>query len=174
MTGQEHRHVPPERSSSAEEALWRRQDLLSDLRDWIEAQPGITASGYVTSINDPQAGSTILVWHGPPDRMQHQVLDEARRRHIPVSVQQRNHGMDDLERAATQLITIDPGTGVFHNFKVSTVAAFDIDFDGVTVQGDYIHPPAEGIPAADTALAQALTAITGVAVTIEHGQFDLL
>jgi hypothetical protein len=34
----------------------------------------------------------------------------------------------------------------------------------VTVQGDYIHPPAEGIPAADTALAQAPAAKTGVAL----------
>jgi hypothetical protein len=174
MTGQERRRVPPERLSSPEEALWRRQDLLSDLGNWIEAQPGIKASGYVTSINDPEAGSTILVWHGPPDRMQHQIMDEARRRHIPISVQQRKHGMDDLERAVMQLITIDSGTDVFQNFKVNSVAAFDIDFDGVTVQGDYIHPPAEGIPAADTALAQALTARTGVAVTIEHGAVELL
>ncbi|MEU8820458.1 hypothetical protein [Actinoplanes sp. NPDC048796] len=164
----------PEAWSSDEEALWRRQDRLSDLRVWIKAQPGIEASGYVTSINDPDAGSTILVWHGPADRMQQRIMDEARRRDIPVSVQHRAHSMGELERAVDQLIAIGSGTGVFRNFAVSSVAAFDIDFDGVTVQGDYIHAPAEGVPDADAALARALTAETGVAVAIEHGRFELL
>jgi hypothetical protein len=148
--------------------------MLGDLRDWIAARPGIAASGYVTSINDPEAGSTVLVWHGPPDRMQQQILDEARRRRIPISVQQRGHSMEQLERAVAQLIAVGSGTGVFGNFEVSSVAAFDIDFDGVIVQGEYIRPPAEGISEADAALARALKAETGVAVTIEHGRFELL
>jgi len=153
-----------------EKALWHRQELLSDLNYWIGALPGIKSSGYVTSIDDPEAGSTILVWHGPPDQIQRKIIDEARRRHIPISIQQRKYSMDDLERAANQLAAVDSGTGEFQNFKVSGVGSFSIDFDGVTVIGEYIHPPAEGIPAADTALTQALTAITGVAVTIEHGE----
>jgi hypothetical protein len=153
-----------------EAALWHRQDLLSDLRCWIENLPGIKTSGYVTNINDPAAGSTILVWHGPSDRIQRQIMDGARRRHIPISIQQRKYSTDDLERAVNQLIAIDSGTGEFQNFKVSGVGSFSIDFDGVTVIGEYIHPPAEGITAADAALTQALTAKTGVAVTIEHGE----
>jgi hypothetical protein len=160
--------IPQPTASASEEALWRRQELLSDLRTWIEEQPGIKTSGYVTSINDPDAGSTILVWHGPPDPMQQQILDEARRRNIPASVQQRKHSMNDLERASRQLMAIESGTGVLENFTINSAGIFDIDFDGVIVSGDYIQPPAEGIAAADTALAQALTAKTGVAVTIEH------
>jgi hypothetical protein len=162
----------PSFDPATEEALWRRQELLSGLGAWIDAQPGITTSGYVTSIDDPDAGSTILVWHGPPDDMQRQIVDEARRRHIPVSIQQRKYSMDDLERAVTQLNAIDSGTGVFQNFTVSAVGSLAIDFDGVTVLGDYIHPPVEGISAADTALAQALAARTGVAVRIEHGRLE--
>jgi hypothetical protein len=161
---------PQPAASGSEEDLWRRQEMLSDLNYWIDAQPGLKASGYVTSINDPEAGSITLVWHGPPDRMQRQIMDEARRRHIPVSIQQRKHSMNDLKQAAQQLAAIDSGTGVFQNFTVSSVGTFDIYFDGVTVLGDFIHPPAEGIDAADTALAQALAAITGVAVRIEHGE----
>ncbi len=161
---------PQPTATTFDAALWHRQELLSDLSYWIEAQPGLKASGYVTNINDPDAGSTTLVWHGPPDRMQQQIMDEARRRHIPTSIQQRNHSMNDLQQAAQQLTAIDSGTGVFQNFTVSLVGTFDIHFDGVTVLGDYIHPPAEGTAAADTALAQALTAKTGVAVRIEHGQ----
>ncbi|RSM67448.1 hypothetical protein DMB66_15965 [Actinoplanes sp. ATCC 53533] len=168
------RKKPQPAASGSEEDLWRRQDQLSALCDWIDAQPGIKTSGYVTSINDPEVGSTVLVWHGPPDRMQQQIMDEARRRNIPISIQQRNHSMNDLERAVDQLIAIKSGTGEFQNFKVSTVATFDINFDGVTVQGDYIHPPAEGVQVADTALAQTLAAKTGVAVAIEHGQIQLL
>ncbi|GAA0455077.1 hypothetical protein Ade02nite_03660 [Paractinoplanes deccanensis] len=115
-----------------------------------------------------------MVWHGPPDSIQRHILDEARRRHIPASIQQRKHSKADLHRAVEQLGAIDSGTGVFHNFEVSALAAFDIDFDGVTVIGDYTQPPAEGVPAADAALAQALTTETGVAVAIEHGKFELL
>ena len=158
---------PQPTASSFDAALWHRQDLLSDLSKWIDAQPGIKTSGYVTNINDPDAGSMILVWHGPPDRMQRQIMDEARRRHIPISVRQSKYSTEDLERAVKQLLAIDSGTGVFHNFNVSGVGG---SIDVVTVLGEYIHPPAEGIPAADTALTQALTAKTGVAVKIEHGE----
>lgn len=161
---------PQPTSTTFDQALWDRQGRLSDLSHWIDAQPGIKTSGYVTSINDPDAGSTILVWHGPSDSMQRQIMDECRRRNIPVSIQQRKHSMNDLEQAASQLAAIDPGTGAFQNFTVSTIGTIDIDFDGVTVSGDYIRPPAEGIAAADTALAQALTAKTGVVVRIEHGK----
>jgi hypothetical protein len=162
---------PEPTATSFDAAFWHRQDLLIDLRGWIESLPGIKTSGYVTNINnEPVDGSTILVWHGPPDRVQRQIMNEARRRHIPISIQQRRHTMNDLEQAANQLSDIDSGTGVFQNFKVSAVGSFDIDFDGVTVLGDYIHPPAEGVAAADTALVQALAAKTGVIVRIEHGQ----
>lgn len=157
-------------ASSFDAGLWHRQELLSDLNYWIDARPGIRTSGYVTSIDNPEAGSIILVWYGPPDRVQRQIMDEARRRNIPISIQQRNHSMNDLEQAAQQLTAIDSGTGVFQNFTVNSIGTLDMDFDGVTVGGDYIRPPAEGIPAADTALAQALTAKTGVAVRIERGQ----
>ncbi len=162
--------TPQPTASGSEEALWRRQELLSDFRYWTETRPGLKTTGYITNINDPDAGSTIVVWHGPPDSMQRQILDEARRRNIPASVQQRNHSLSDLERAANQLMAIKSGTGVFQNFTVSSVGTIDIDFDGVTVLGEYIHPPAEGIPAADAALAQALSARTGVAVKIEQGR----
>ncbi len=162
--------TPQPTASGSEEALWRRQETLSDLRHWIETRPGLKSSGYITNINDPDAGSTIVVWHGPPDRLQRQIMDEARRRNIPASVQQRDHSLTDLERAADQLMAIESGTGVFRNFRVSSVGTLDMYFDGVTVLGEYINPPAEGIPAADAALAQALAARTGVAVRIEQGR----
>jgi hypothetical protein len=76
--------------------------------------------------------------------------------------------MADLERAQKQLVAINSGTGVFGNFTVNGVSTFTIDFDGITVDGDYIQAPAEGTAAADTALAQTLTATTGVAVKIGH------
>lgn len=167
---------PQPAAPGSEEALWYRQGLLSDLRDWIAAQPGITTSGYVTSVNDPENGSTVLVWHGPANRMRQRIVDEARRRHIPLSIQQSEYRPAALERAVEQLIAIGSGTGVFQNFMVSSIGTFGLDpaFDGVTVYGDYIDPPAEGIPAADSALARALTARTGVAVAIEHGRIELL
>jgi hypothetical protein len=162
---------PDTAATSFDAAFWQLQDQLVDLRGWTEALPGIKTSGYVTSINnEPVDGSVALVWHGPPDPIQRQIIDEAGRRHIPISVQQRKYSMPDLERAANQIFDIESGTGEFHNFKISGASSFSIDFDGVTVIGQYIHPPAEGTAAADTALSRALTARTGVAVTIEHGE----
>ncbi|MEU4163453.1 hypothetical protein [Actinoplanes sp. NPDC026670] len=162
---------PDSAATSFDAAFWQRQELLVDLRGWTEGLPGIKTSGYVTSINnEPVDGSVVLVWHGPADPVQRQIIDEAGRRHIPISVQQRKYSMADLERAADQIFAIESGTGEFQNFKISGAASFSIDFDGVTVIGQYLHPPAEGIAAADTALTRALTARTGVAVTIEHGE----
>ena len=40
-----------------EAALWHRQDLLSDLRYWIETRPGIKTSGYVTNAHPGWAGA---------------------------------------------------------------------------------------------------------------------
>jgi len=173
--GQPRAEQPQPTVTSFDQEFWDRQNLLSDLRYWIEALPGIKTSGYVTSINnEPADGSTVLVWHGPPDRLQQQILDEARRRGIPATVQQRRYSMADLERAVNQLVAINSGTGVFRNFMVNGVTTFDIDFDGVIVDGDYIHPPAEGNAAADTALAQTLTTTTGVTVKIGHSHSELL
>jgi hypothetical protein len=161
---------PEPTETTFDQAFWDRQNQLSDLRYWIEALPGIKTSGYVTSINnEPTDGSTALVWHGPADRVQQQILDEAHRRGIPATVQQRRYSMADLERAVNQLCAIKSGTDVFRNFTVNTISTFSIDFDGVIVDGDYIHAPAEGATAADTALAQTLTTTTGVAVKIGHG-----
>jgi hypothetical protein len=155
----------------SEEEGWHRQELLSDLAAWIQDLPGIKTSGYVTSINnEPTDGSTVLVWQGPPGRLQQQIMDEAQRRGIPISVQQRHYSMTDLERAVNQLVAIKSDTGVFRNFTVNTIETFNIDFDGITVNGDYIHPPAEGITAADVALAQMLTATSGVAVRVGHAR----
>lgn len=161
---------PEPTQTTFEAELWHRQELLSDLRNWTHALPGIDTSGYITSINDAATGSTILIWHGPPNHIQQQIVDEARRRNILTSVQQRKHSKDDLERATRKLVAIESGTGVFQNYVRGPVAAFTPDFDGVTVTVEYIRrPPAEGIAAANTALVQALTAETGVAIRIEYG-----
>jgi hypothetical protein len=160
---------PEPTETTFEAGLWHRQELLSDLRGWTQALPGITTSGYITTINDAATGSIVLVWHGPANRIQQQIVDEARRRHITASIQQRNHSLNDLERATRQIAAIDSGTGVFQNFERGSVAPFDLNFDGVTVTGEYLRPPAEGIAAANTALVQALTDKTGVPVQIEYG-----
>jgi hypothetical protein len=158
-------------ASSFDPVFSHHLDLLGGLREWVEALPGIKASGYLALNDNLYAGSTILLWYGPPDRIQRQILDEARRRHISISVQRRTYSMAALQQASNQINAIDSGTGEFENFTISGASSFDINFDGVVVVGEYIHPPAEGIPTADAALTQALTAKTGVAVMIEHGEF---
>lgn len=161
---------PDPAATSFDADFWRRQDLLVDLRGWIEGMPGLAASGYVTTINNkPVDGSTVVVWYGPPDSVQRQIIDEARRRHIPLSIQLSKHTMNDFDEAVNQLSAIGSGTGVFQNFTVNMISNFEIYFAGVTVVGEYIRPPAEGVAAADTALAQVLTAITGVDVRVQQG-----
>jgi hypothetical protein len=151
-----------------DEMMWRNQDALDDLRAWTETFPGVRNSGYITLINEAMNRSTTLVWKGAPDTVQRQILDEAQRRHTPMSVQQRQYSKDDILRAMDQLYAIESGTGVLENFTSWAVGGLYIAFDGVSISGDYINAPAEGVCAADTALAQALTAIIGVTVRIEH------
>jgi len=150
--------------------LWHNQDLLDDFRAWTAALPGAKDSGFVTLMNDAgtRRPSTTLVWHGPSDPLQHQIMDEARRRNISITVQNRKYGMADLERAAAQLMDIGPGNSVFENFDYNSVSIFSAYFDGTIVRGTYIDDPAEGVPAADIALEKALTALTGVATKIDH------
>lgn len=127
---------------------------------WIDALPGIAAGGYVTSIDGPDAV------HRPGLARSARPRAAAGRGRGAPPAHPRLHPVAQPE----QLAAVDAGTGVFQNFAVSSVGTFVIYFDGVTVLGGYIRPPAGGIAAADAALARALTATTGVAVRFEHGR----
>ncbi|MBU2665561.1 hypothetical protein KOI35_18795 [Actinoplanes bogorensis] len=161
-------------ASAESDAVWQRELVLADLERWIQARPGIGTSGFLKTTTEPQAGSVVVDWHGPADQVQRQILDEARRRDIPLTVRLRKYTPADIERASARIEAIGAGTGLFENFKPEAFGDFGSEFDGITLQGEHIRPPAEGVPAADAALAQALSAAVGVAVTIVHGQIQLL
>ncbi|WP_436531948.1 hypothetical protein [Actinoplanes sp. HUAS TT8] len=159
---------PPSASPSSDQALGDGQNSLSELREWIRSRPGIDSSGYIESVNDAGTRSTTLLWHGPADDLQQQIRDEAARRGIAVTVQQRRYTVADLN-AALKKLDGRSGRGAFANFTIYSSAGLSADFDGVTVSGEYRKPPAEGTAAADAALAEAASAELGIAVAIEHG-----
>lgn len=139
------------------EELWRRQSLLSDLRTWIAEQPGIESSGYIESVNNPAAGSTILLWRGPATLLQQQIKDKGREMGIPVTVEQRKYSLADLMRAQQAVEDLGP----LDDFKVNSTSGLTADFDGITVYGDFLRPHPD--------LARELTARIGVAVEIKPG-----
>ncbi|MDI6102821.1 hypothetical protein QLQ12_29805 [Actinoplanes sp. NEAU-A12] len=153
--------------------LWRRQALLADLKTWIVAQPGIETSGYIESVNNPEAGSTILLWKGPANHLQQQIKDKARQMGIPVTVEQRRYSRDEIDRAQ-QAISDAGAHGVFTNFRVTGIGGVAGDIDGITVYGEYITPPAGDLVTADAALAAAATAQFGITIAIKSGVGPML
>nr|AHE14644.1 alpha-lytic protease [uncultured bacterium] len=149
------------------EDFWRRQNQLLELNTFIDDLPGIETSGYVESVNNPDALSTTLLWHGPADRTQQTIKQKAHELGITVTVEQGRYSRRDLDRALKALEGRS-GQGAFTNFMIN-IWGLTADFDGVVVTGEYRHPPTGSRAEADAALARAATAELGVAIAIEHG-----
>jgi hypothetical protein len=144
------------------------QNRLSELNTWIISQPDVHANGYVASVNDPEAGSTILLWHGAANQTQKAIADKAAQLGITATIQPRKYGLADLTRAQKALEGRS-GNGAFANFTINSTAGITADFDGIVVYGEYIHPPTQGRTEADAALAKAAALEIGIAVSIEPG-----
>ncbi|GAB7037221.1 MULTISPECIES: hypothetical protein [Catenuloplanes] len=144
------------------------QNRLSELNTWIITQPDVHANGYVASVNDAQAGSTVLLWHGAANRTQRAITEKAVGLGITVTVQQRKHSLADINRGQRALHGLS-GRGLFANFTVNSTSGVTADFDGIIVYGDYINPPAGGRTEADAALAEAVSRAIGVTVSIRPG-----
>ncbi len=153
---------------------------MTDLKSWIITRPGIEASGYVESVNDPANLSTTLLWHGPADAMQASILAEAKRRGIAAKVEQRKYSMRDIQKAAKRAVE-GSGRGTFKGVTVYSVAGLSADFDGIKVNVQYVADENEAATArgavlspaarkaADKRVAENATAELGVAVEVEPG-----
>ncbi|GAA2710493.1 hypothetical protein [Actinoplanes palleronii] len=122
-----------------DQELWRRQNLLGDLKTWIVTQPGIETSGYIESVNNPDAGSTVLLWHGAANHTQQLIKDKARQMGIPLTVEQRTFSMADLVRTQDAILDL-AGTGPLTDFRINSVGGLTADFDGIIVYGEHRHP----------------------------------
>ncbi|KUL41332.1 hypothetical protein [Actinoplanes awajinensis] len=147
-----------------DQELWRRQNLLGDLKTWIITRPGIETSGYIESVNNPDAGSTVLLWHGAANYTQQLIKDRARQMGIALTVEQRTFSMADLVRTQDAILDL-AGTGPLTDFRINSVGGLTADFDGIIVYGEHRHPR----PTADAELGRALTATFGVTVAVQPG-----
>jgi hypothetical protein len=145
---------------------------------WIGETPGLDGSGYVGYLDGPESGlesgpssgpesgSVTLLWHGPADAVQRRILERARGSGIPMRVEQRRYGRQQLEQAGRAILG-SSDAGVFAGFWISGVEAVSARFDGVVVVGELVREP-EGTPAeAEAALGAAAAAEFGVAVDVE-------
>lgn len=144
------------------------QNRLSELNTWIVSQPDVYANGYVASVNDAQAGSTILLWHGEANQTQKAITEKAGQLGITVTIQQRKHSLADITRGQKALEGRS-GHGLFANFTINSTSGLSADFDGIVVYGEYINPPAQSRTEADAALAKAVSQEIGVTVSIKPG-----
>ncbi len=144
------------------------QDRLSHLNTWIAGQPDVYANGYLASVNDAQAGSTILLWHGEANQTQRAVTEKAAQLGITVTIQERKHSMADITRGQKALDGRS-GHGLFANFTINSTAGLSADFDGIVIYGEYINPPTQSRTEADAALAKAVSEEIGVTVSIKPG-----
>ncbi|WIM95017.1 hypothetical protein ACTOB_007078 [Actinoplanes oblitus] len=110
-----------------------QQNRLTDLKTWIIQQPGLVHSGYIESVNDAETLSTTLLWHGPADDTQRDIVAEARRRGISVKVEQRRYSRDQLVNAVQTLAK--RGKNAYKNFDLNSISGITAEFDGIKVQG---------------------------------------
>lgn len=153
------------KSRAAADEFWHPHARYVELQNWIVTQPGYEASGYIELVDDPDADPTILYWHGPADRLQRQIKDRARGLGLTIAVRQRRHSRAQLDRAVTELRR-QTGRAPFTNFQINIVTGTDPDFDGITVDGQYLHPVTGDQAEALAALARAASARYGIPVDV--------
>lgn len=115
-----------------------RQNELTDLKTWIISLPGLSTSGYIESVNYADTLSTTLLWKGPADDVQREIISEGRRRGITVNVEQRKFGREEIVEAVDTLSA--SSSTALKGFRVNSVLGVTADFDGVRVFGEYTAP----------------------------------
>ncbi|WP_189336124.1 hypothetical protein [Actinoplanes ianthinogenes] len=110
-----------------------QQNRLTDLKTWIIQQPSLGHSGYIESVNDAASLSTTLLWHGPSDDTQRNIIAEGRRRGISVKVEQRRYSREQLVEAVETLAK--RGKTAYKNFDLNSISGITAEFDGIKVQG---------------------------------------
>lgn len=73
-----------------------------DLKSWIMQLPGIDEAGYIDQVNDSKTLSTKLLWHGDSP-LRGTVLEEALRRGITATVEDRTQSLPEIKTAAEGL-----------------------------------------------------------------------
>ncbi|MFG1603493.1 hypothetical protein [Actinoplanes sp. NPDC049265] len=152
----------PAAPTDPDQAVWDKQNELSNLKDWIITQPGIENSGYIESVNDAATKSTKLLWYGPANAAQASILAEAQRRGITATVEQRQYSSQQIDAALAQ-VSESSGQGVFDNFVIDAAAGISANFDGIVVAGRHTDGQT------DSQLAQAATQDLGIAVNVKPG-----
>ena len=156
------------------------QNKLDDFGNWIEAQPGVGGSGYLSQINHPENGSVELLWHGH-DGLLTKVLAEAKARGIPVTVVPRSFNAKQAEAAAAAILSHKGKLGK-QGVKINTVTEITPDVDAVVVSAEFsgalvlpdnepaVSPAAEQVDAARQAVADEESVAVGLPVALVEGE----
>jgi hypothetical protein len=141
------------------------QDALSVFRSWIISRPGFRRSGWVGSIDDLAHKAMTVMWHGPRTPLLAAIIRQGERRGIAVSVQPRQHSLEQID-AAVSAIWREAAHGGWAGFRISAIATVGARDDGLTVNGTYTSIPAARRASQVKSLA---TVVMGMPVRVVPG-----
>jgi hypothetical protein len=117
-----------------------RQARLIDFKAWLLDQPGIAGSGYIESVNDADAATTVLLWHGSSP-LQQAAIDRGAEVGVTVTIRPRQYDRETLDAAAADALDRPEQ---FPGFQVAQAVAVSPDYDGVIVEGSFVGPQSAG------------------------------
>lgn len=136
---------------------------LSLLLTWLQEQPGIEESGYVTTVIDPENRAVQFHWFGE-SALQQKALDRAAEAGISATIVPRPHPVSELTAAVDRLFG-SPEVAR-HGFTISSIAALSADVDAFLVTGEFADGDRQDL----TEITEVMSRIAGFPVQVEIGR----
>lgn len=139
----------------------QNQNDMSLVSTWLQAQPGIEASGFVTTVVDPDTRSMEFHWFGESP-LQQQALDHAAAAGITAIIVPRPHSVSELNDAVQRIFDAEEIKDL--GFSVSMIGTISADPDEFIVSGEFEDGSVDV-----SAITRLASRIAGFPVQVEIG-----
>lgn len=136
---------------------------LSLLLTWLQEQPGIEESGYVTTVVDPENRAVEFHWFGE-SALQQKALDRAAEAGISATIVPRPHSVTELTAAVDRLFGSPEVARL--GFTISSIATISEDVDAFVVTGEFTDGDRQDL----TEITEVMSRIAGFPVQVEIGR----
>lgn len=138
---------------------------MSLLLTWLQEQPGIEESGYVTTVGDPETRAVQFHWFGESP-LQQQALDRAAEAGISATIVARPHSVPELGAAANRIWESSEVARL--GFTISSIATISEDVDAFVVTGEFSEGDGDRQDLAE--ITDVMSRIAGFPVQVEIGR----
>lgn len=136
---------------------------LSLLLTWLQEQPGIEESGYVTTVVDPENRAVEFHWFGE-SALQQKALDRAAEAGISATIVPRPHSVTELTAAVDRLFGSPEVARL--GFTISSIGTISEDVDAFVVTGEFADGDRQDL----TEITEVMSRIAGFPVQVEIGR----